>query len=311
MFLSKLTLLKQTKLTAVARVAAYIGFVGVAGATLSVSKAKADITEQAFVLGRDLSQIAEFVDHTYQIRMNGETIFMASTESSLPRKEIVDRFEDVCRNNPGVIADAWKAIPKKSDAKGGDGSFLTRLGVMRKDTKDESLVACLARSDQSAGSLKESFKKFEQSGDIGYVGKLRYAYIKGPTPSGKFDITTLWTENSFNIYKFMGDAEGDVPGTDSPTVGRPVSSKRLLSAEIVGTPYAIRMYSSDAQKEAILGKFDKDMYDNDWLVFNQYGDTAHVYFKDGVETIVSVVRDEMGKQVVSVGEFGGDRLIEK
>jgi len=304
---------KQAKVMGVLRVTAYGLFVMACVGTCSARAAKADITEQTFVLGRDLAKVADLLDHTYEVRLNGETIYMSQSETATPMKEILDRFEEACRDNPGVLGStsAWKDLPNSQvKGKGDLSNVMARLGVVRKEEGHEGMVGCLAKSSGMSPTLTEAFQAFMKTGELGYMGKLRYAYVKGPSPSGRMSVTLLWTEDNFNLQHIMPPQDGmDAPGTDSPTAGRPPNAKRVLTAEIVGTPYALRLYESDATPEMVYGKFDATMVNDEWLTYTGAGDSGHVYFKEGVETILQAARDkESGKTMVSIGELGGEQL---
>lgn len=313
-FFENLRKFKQTKVMGIVRVTAYGMFVMACVGTCSARAAKADITEQTFVLGRDLSNIADLLDTTYQVRLNGESMFMSQSETTLPMHEVLDRFEEHCKSNPGVLSStsAWKDLPNsavKGD-KGESAGLMAKLGVVRKEQGSEGMVGCLTKSTGMSPTLTEAFQNFMHSGELGYIGKLRYAYVKGPSPSGRLSITMLWTEDNFNLTKIMPPQDGlDAPGTDSPTAGRPPNAKRILTAEIVGTPYALRIYESDASKDLVYGKFDATMVNDDWLAYTGAGEAGHVYFKEGVETILQAAPDkESGKTLVTIGELGGEQL---
>jgi hypothetical protein len=308
-FFDKLRGLKHLKVMPIVRVSAYLLFVGGAVTGWATHEAKASIGEQSFILGRDLSKVADLLDHTYELRINGQTAYMAENESSLPLTEILDRYESVCRDNPGIVAEAWKGLPEKViNGTGKNSGLVAKLGVIRKENPGEGMVVCLARSDVESESSKVAFQKFLKSGELSFIGKLRYVYVAGPSPSGRYTVTTLWTENNFNINQIMPpEDDSDAPGTDSPTVGRPPSGKRVFSASITGAPYAIRMYESKVAPEFVYSKFDKSMTSDGWLMFSAEND-AHVYIKDGIETMVSAVRDPNSKTVVTISELGGDQL---
>lgn len=312
-FISSVRKFQQTKMMGFVRVTAYGMFVMLCVGTCAARQAKADVTEQTFVLGRDLSKVADLLDHTYQVRLNGETIFMSQSEVALPMKDVLDRFEEHCNENPGVLADpaAWKDLPRSTvRGKGDSAGLVARLGVARKETKNEGMVGCLTKSSGMSPTLGEAFKTFIRTGELGSIGKLRYVYVKGPSPSGRMSITMLWTEDNFNLTKIMPPQDAlDAPGTDSPTAGRPPSAQRIMTAEIVGTPYALRIYESGATPDMVYGKFDATMASDDWLAYTGEGQGGHVYFKDGVEMTLQAAWDkDSGKTVVTIGELGGDQL---
>jgi hypothetical protein len=134
-------------------------------------------------------------------------------------------------------------------------------------------------------------------------------YVVGPGENGRWSVTTMWTEDSFNLQRIMmPEGTDDAPGTDSPTVGRPPSSQRFFSATITGTPYAMRMYSSTATPENVFAKFDATMTSDGWLLFATE-QAPHVYYKDGITTMVMVDKDHgSDKSTVTINELGGEPL---
>jgi hypothetical protein len=311
MLFEKLRRIKAVKVGGVLRVAAYFGVVCTAMSGYALHEAKAAVTEEGFVLGRDLARVADLLDHTYEVNLNGQQVYMANVDTLLPMKDILDRYEGMCRDNPGLLADAWKSIPKDKQKVEGKNEFsglVAEMGIVRKSSEHEGMVACLAPSNNQAGSISEGLARFSRTGDLGYIGKLRYVYVAGPSSSGRFMVTTIWTENNFNVNHIMiPEGVDDAPGTDSPTVGRPPSSQRLFSASITGTPYGYRIYKSTATPENIFAKTDAQMTSDGWLLFATEG-APHTYFKDGVETMLFAGPDTQGsgKTVVMISELGGE-----
>lgn len=304
---------KAGKVMPVLRVVAYFSVVVACIGAWATHEAKASLGEQAFVVGRDLSKLAEFLDHTYEVKINGQTVYMARIDSPLSQKEILDRYEAVCRDNPGIVGEAWKSLPADAQKVAGKGEFkgmVASAGVIRKDGEHEGMVVCLAKGENMAASPVEALEKFTRTGELSYVGKLRYVYVAGPSSRGRWTVTTLWTENAFNVNHIMlPEGTDDAPGTDSPTAGRPPNAQRIFSANITGAPYGFRLYESSASAEAIYNKFDATMTSDDWQVFSPGPDSAHVYLKDGVETMVHVVpQAKGGHALVMINELGGDQL---
>lgn len=300
------------RLMAVTRVAAYCTVVGVAIGGYTTHEAKAALTEQGFVLGRDLAKLADMLDHTYEININGQKAYMASVDTLTPMHDILDRYEAMCKENQGVVGDAWKALPPQAQKTEGTGylkGLVASAGVARKEQEHEGMVVCLAKGTNQADSPIQALEKFSKTGELSYIGKLRYVYITGPSSSGKWTVTTIWTEEQFNVDKIMmPEGTEDASGTDSPTVGRPPSSQRVFSASITGAPYAIRVYKSQVPGEMVYAKFDATMASDGWALFAMEG-APHTYFKDGIETMVTAGPDALtGKTVVMISEFGGDGL---
>lgn len=311
--LERLSRFKNVKVMGTLRVAAYFGVVGAVVAAYTTREAKASMSEQGFVIGRDLSKVADLLDHTYEVNLNGQHLYMARNDTLLPLKDILDRYEIVCRDNPGLAAEAWKAIPEEKRKIHGTGDFkglIADMGIVRKDSEHEGMVACLAGGSPNEGSdVQDGLKKFLRTGELSHIGKLRYVYVAGPNESGHWMVTTMWTEDSFNIQHIMlPEGTDDAPGTDSPTVGRPPAAQRIFTATITGTPYGTRMYQTNVTPENIYAKFDATMTSDGWMLFTTK-DAPHIYYKDGVQTMVIADRDALtSKTTVSINELGGEQL---
>lgn len=306
--------INASKLMGVMRVIAYFSVVAAVLGVYATHEARAAFAEQGFILGRDMAKVADMLDHTYEININGQKAYMASVDTLLPKKEILDRYEAMCRDNAGLLGEAWKALPNDAKVIKGTNEYLgliSTMGVARKDAEHEGMVACLAKGRNNDGTLSptEALDRFSKTGELSYVGKLRYAYVAGPSPSGKWNVTTIWTEDNFNVDHIAPPAgTDDAPGSDSPTVGRPPSSQRTFSASITGAPYALRMYKSEATPENVYAKFDATMTSDGWMIYAIDG-APHTYFKDGIETMVTAGTDpHTNKTMVMISELGGDML---
>lgn len=306
--------INANKLMAVARVIAYFGVVSAVLGAYATHEAKAAFTEEGFVLGRDMAKVAELLDHTYEININGQKAYLASVDTLMPKQDILDRYEEMCRDNNGLLGEAWKSLPNDKRTIRGTNELtglVASMGVARKDSEHEGMVACLAKSKNNDGTLSpgEALANFSKTGELSYIGRLRYVYVTGPSPSGRWSVTTLWTEENFNVDR-IGPPEGtdDAPGSDSPTIGRPPSSQRTFSCSITGAPYALRMYNSQATPENVYAKFDSTMTSDGWMIFALEG-APHTYFKDGIETMVTAGTDpHTHKTLVMISELGGDML---
>lgn len=303
-FFDSLRRLKSTKVMPTLRVLTYVTCVSAGIAAMTTQRAKADVTEQAFVFGRDMAKVADMLDHTYPITINGQTAFFASNEVLLPMKEILDRYEDVCLQNRAN--EAWKNVPEKVQGEPIAGNFIQKLGTIRKEEEHEGVVACLIQPDGSSTVSNEGFTRFLKTGELGYIGKLRYVHVTGPSPSGRYTVTSLWTEDSFNMDELLPHEDGtDNAGTDSPLVGRPPNGRRFFSASIGGSPYAFRIYTTPSTPEMVFASYDAILNADGWQIFNF--DVAHTYVKDGMEVSVQAGRDG-DRTTVSVSELGGDRM---
>jgi hypothetical protein len=137
-------------------------------------------------------------------------------------------------------------------------------------------------SSSAPGSVKDTLDRFEEhcqksptgawrddatDGTEGAVAcgvdQMRYAYAKR-TASGTH-VLAAWTDRRFRHEALAAPEDGsDAPGTDSGAVARPPNAQRLLTAEVVGTPYAVRVYASKDDASSLLRAYDDAMTTKGW-----------------------------------------------
>ena len=168
------------------------------------------------------------------------------------------------------------------------------------------MVLCFRRPDgQKQKSLTDAMEEFRATGDFAALGYLRYVHVSAS--GGETKVQTIWTNGSFNVNHLMPPENGsDTPGSDSPTMPRPVGGQRILTATAVGTPYAVRMYTTTQAQSAVLAYYDDEMSKRGWATIEaptQNKLDGHWYERDGAQAMVSLGVNE-GKVVVTLGDLG-------
>src|SRR5262249_52673263 len=69
---------KKKRLMGALRVTAYAMAVCAGLGVYSYRSAKADIAKSSIVIGRDLAKMSDLIEETTQVKMNGETVFIAT-----------------------------------------------------------------------------------------------------------------------------------------------------------------------------------------------------------------------------------------
>lgn len=283
---------RRLHLRGILRVLAYCFVVSSVLAVLALRSALGDMKESALVIGRQLSGFEDLLGTPHRLMLNGEPVNVASAMTDQSVHAVLDRFDAVCRKSGNGLAQEFERLPdtlRADAAKQLGTSDGSRLGIVRKESEGEGMVACLAASPAlSKLSLKERLANFEQDGDLADVGMLRYVYAK-QTPAGRTHVVSAWTDGSFHIFRLAPIDGSEPPGTDLPDVGRPADSKRLLSAEIEGAPHSVHIYDAPGQAADVLKKFDDRLSAQGWKAIPFVAEETprgRAYSKKGVDMLV-------------------------
>ena len=282
------------------RVSAYAGFLLTLLLLLGAWKVREEVGVRGLAVGRELSRFADLLSGTRRITLNGESIYVASALSNSSPREILDRFEQHCREHTGGLAeqfDAWPADVREEIAKRAPAAWDQRLGIVREERSDESSIVCVDRRDGNGlADTVERLQAFAKTGDVGQLGNLRYVYVR-PTENGKSQVLTTLTEGSFNLYKILGEGLAEPAGSDPRDAPRPVGSTRRISAEIGDGMYGAYVFSS-AESAGEIGKFyGTALPQRGWLQLVDGGEgTAEVWQRDGVTMVVTAAPEDVGSQ---------------
>jgi hypothetical protein len=255
------------------RLTAFASAVVVLGTALAVRSAQARLGESALGLGRRLSGFEQLLAGAQQVRINGESIHLASRTTELTIDSVFSRFDAMCRRASSELLEEFGAAGRASpltdsaaQAKSSSNVFARhRLPILSRRHDDEGVVACLALGQsQSPGRLLERLQRLARSGDLGHVGQLRYLYARR-RPAGRTHVLIAWTSGRFRLGSLLPPTSGDSPGTDLSDAPRPRGSARLLSAEIEDQPYALRVYSSPRSPQSTTADYDQLLRRLGWL----------------------------------------------
>jgi hypothetical protein len=284
---------QRKKLKGQLRVLGYVCVLGVACAALSVRAARAEVADQSLVFGRQISELVntQTVD-AQRISMNGQSMFVASSlgHDSVPKT--LDRFEEYCRKNGAQAPEEWKKLADKSPEASAEGNDFFKTGLMRSGSENEGTVLCFVRSSESKSTVKEAFSTFSDTGELGAIGQLRYAYAK-KTKKGNTHVLTGWTTDKFNLKDMMPADDGkDVPGSDFAEIPRPKEAQRILATRVEGTPFGVNVYKTVGAPTEVAKYYDETLIKQGWVAIDAELDkkgepqeraaVGHLYEKDGV-----------------------------
>lgn len=293
--------------------------VGIVCAGFSVRAARAEVTDQAMVAGRQLMTLANTDrGEAHKIVLNGQPVFFANAISEDSPATVLARYEENCKKNAAQSPEVWKEVyanaakndPAQAVEKGG---MAETGGILRGGNADEGTIMCFVRSEQSKPTLGEALKSLQETGELGALGMLRYVYVK-KTKKGGAHVLAAWTLEKFNLKELMPPEGTDVAGQDFPDVGRPDDSVRTLSAHVDGTPFGVNVYESGTEPKQVVAAYDASMIKKGWFALDlesapKRNDprlknaVARIYEHDGaMYTVVASI--ENGKTVTAVGLAG-------
>jgi hypothetical protein len=293
------------------RLSAYgIGVAAVLGG-LSIHSARADAAKAGVSFGRELAPLVDKFDgDVNQIRINGQKLYMSlSYSGEYTTGQILDKYEDHCADNKSALGETWANLGRVGqealrEKEGATGTALFRTGVLRRQELEEGVVMCFVKGSQSKESITDAVGALVKTKDFGALGKLRYVYV---TPAGEGGtrrrVLTVWTEDSFSLEKIMPSDGSEPMGQDPAGVPRMPGTKRMLSAELVGTPFSMHVYRANGTAQAAADWYDGQMYDRGWLVMSPEikGGITKGFYKDGVVLNFSATTDDKGQTYVAVG----------
>lgn len=295
------------------RVAAYTTAVTVAFGAIGAHKARAAVAEKGLEFGEDMASLASMVKGGNTFRLNDQVIHTSNTDSLEGMKAILDKYETVCRANGGADAPVWKGLPDTTGEPPKDGGGLTMMPILREESHGKGMVACFVPDqsrEHSERSLQAALQEFQDTGNLGAVGRFRYAYVReGATGC---NITTVWTDGSFNVKALMPEDGQDARGADPTMMKRPEKVSRMFTGTVDGLPYRVYGYRSKEDPKTVIDAYDHQMEGAGWLSVSNpifegmphEGSEGRSYIQSdkGVGGVISAIRSPEGDTMVGVAE---------
>jgi hypothetical protein len=281
------------------RATAFAVVVLLLGLALTVHTARGHIEEKALQVGQDLAQFADLLEGTHRVRLNGETIYLASTVTDEDKHALLDRFDEHCREHSGGLAQEFARLPQSEQkrlAETAPFSWKARFGMVRRETEEAGMVVCFAqREGDGLKSTIERLQAVVETGDLGALGNLRYAFVRR-TESGKSHVLMTFTEGRFDLNRVLGRGQ-EAGGEDPPGAPRPPGGRRILSVSADGAPYGVQSFQTDAAAASVAAFYRETMPTLGWekalAEDNVYN--AAIYQRDGVMMTITALELAEGK----------------
>lgn len=290
-----------SRLAGAARVTAYVALLAVGLGAVSVRKARADVGSAALDLGRELGGTTHGLEGGYTAILNGQRFRLGESHTASPVGAVLDAAEAGCRAQPGALAGLFEAMPEKGTLAGGkpyklEGSFTH--GIVRNGTEKDGVVVCFVGDPSARRPATEALAAFAASQDLGDLGELRYTYAKREGDETK--VTVASTESHFRLRALS--TGGEELGRDG-AVPRLPGAKRILSAEIEGTPQLTNVLVSEKSEREVVAYYDQTLEKAGFLRVTPPSaeHTLRLYHRDAFDVIVAARADD-GRTVVAVTE---------
>jgi hypothetical protein len=202
--------------------------------------------EKMILLGRELLPMADLLEGAQQVRINGESMFLASTVTDQSIDQVLDRYQQHCEEHTGGLAEELDSLPAPSKAalvSRFPAVWSQRLGIVREQKDDEGMVVCLAHTGGGGiRGLVERANLFLADGELSHLGNLRYAYVR-KTSTGQTHLLTTFTEGPFNLYRILG-SEASQRRDELDGVPLPIHALMPMTFRVNGMPYAVQAFQS-------------------------------------------------------------------
>jgi hypothetical protein len=284
------------------RAAAFCAFVFALSALVATRAVYGQVGESALSLGRDLVPFADLLYGAHTVRINGETMYLASAVSDESKGKLLDRFEAACREQSGGLFEEFDALPaaKKDELRRrAPDLWSLRFGAVRREDASEGLVMCVAQHGGSGmHDVIDRLTRLARTGELSELGNLRYAYVRA-TPTGRSHVLTTFTEGRFNLYRVLGRG-GEPPGVDPPGAPRMPGTVRVLSVSSDGAPYGVQSYQTDTAPGDVVAYYASELPKLGWkpmIADDKIYNTA-IYERGGMVMSVSAVQVIAGAKTV-------------
>jgi hypothetical protein len=296
---------KEWRITKLLRLGVFCGAVSAVLGLVAARSVYGDVRVSALAVGHELGKLDD-VGTGRPLRINGEAIFVASTTEDAPLDAVLDRAEAGCAERSAGVSAELDALPAAIREQIPPGARAS--GVLRERRADQGVVACLVREDgRVSAGMKETVARLAalvSTGDLSRVGELRYLFAE-TTATGRTHVVAAWTNGPFNLYAMLPERGHDAPGSDPPLAPRPPRAQRILTADVEGVPYGVRLYDSAAPPAEVIAHYDAEMAARGWdrsVTRPVEGEDQRAYARPGADLLVITQKDE-GRTIVSLIEM--------
>jgi hypothetical protein len=256
----------------VLRLSCFIAACAVVLGYIDYRVARASVMERLLGIGQRMAPFmdnARGVEAPREVHLNGLRLWVAAgTTEQAPatvRRWYAERYAGK-GSATDVTTEALKALKVLPPSVSG----------LSQSTFGDDNMGGMAALDLGGGltmrALKPMILKLA-AGKVGGVGHLRYLYYER-LPTGGTRYLTIWTDDQFDLTKFLPSGSEDAPGRDLEDVPRYPGTVRVLAADERGKPGQMVVYSGNGSPEMAEMFYDARMRTNGWQSDPRFAETA-------------------------------------
>jgi hypothetical protein len=224
--------------------------------------AKASVMERLLGIGQRMAPYldnARAVEAPREVHLNGLKMWVAAGKTdhspAMVRKWYAERYA-----GKGTATDVITEQLKAAKMLPPSVSGLTQASFG--DDKIGGMAALDLGTGLNMKALRPMMHKLA-SGKIGEVGHLRYLYFE-KLPNGGTRFLTIWTDDTFDLTKFLPSGQEDAPGRDITDVPRYPGTIRVLAADERSRPGQMAVYTGSGSPELAAAFYDARMRTLGW-----------------------------------------------
>jgi hypothetical protein len=277
---------------------------------IGMHKARAAIVERSYQAADDLAAVAPMLQGATTFTMNGQRVHFSTASTLDSAKVVLDKFESSCQTGSGGNAQVWTAIPNDPSDLTDTQKRIDKLPIFRSEDGPHGFIACMVPTkEQDAAGLLASIKGFLLEHASLQIGRLRYASVNESATGSK--VTTVWTDDNFDLAALIPKEGQDAPGGDPGVMSRPTDAVRMLSGAAENTPYRVFLYETKQSPKAAIDAYDATMFAAGWVSVvppqlvaanTHEGYEAHAYMRDGFVGYATTSVGPNGATIVGIGE---------
>lgn len=316
-FIRRMSVARSKHARGLLRAGGYLAVLSLGLGAFQMRAAHAEVRNRTVELGRQMYDLAHASQHDVnKLTINGQPLWVGSSLAKDSVTDVLDRYEGTCEKNLAQPTENWRELAQKIDEKKEQRPALAGSGVMRGGGSEEGTVICFTKGESSKPTVREAFKSFVDTGELGALGNLRYVYAR-KSDQGRTVVLTAWTDDKFNLTEIIPKDGAEAKGVDFPGLPRPPEANRLMSAQVEGTPFGVNVYRTQQTPAAVVGFYDAEMTKRGWAGFDpeikmqralrgeddKAGVIGRLYERDGVVLTLAAHADQ-GATIASLGLAG-------
>ncbi len=267
-----MTMRARRYIAPLARLTLFIAVVAAVLLYIDYRVARASIMDRLLGIGQRMAPLfdnARGQEPPRELHINGLRMWVSAGRTDQP-PSVVKRWYAERYAGKGTAADVITEDLKKAKI------LPPAVDGLSQSTFGDESIGGMAALDLGQGltlkTIQPMLRKLA-AGKIGEVGHLRYMYYE-KLGSGGTRFITIWTDDKFDLTKFLPDGQADAPGRDIEDVPRYPGTVRLISSDERGKPGQIAVYAGTGSPEAAAMFYEARMHTLGWQSDPRFAATA-------------------------------------